>query len=914
MLKLFRMFLIVVLFAALPAMAQEGEETPLNITEFTLENGLQVILVEDHSAPTVAVDVWYRVGGANDPEGRSGFAHLFEHLMFEGSAHVPSGEFDVLLGGIGGNNNAYTATEVTGYWEVLPSNYLPLGLWLEADRMASLRVNPVSMEVQRSVVIEEYNFRVSNSPYGAGINDLYTLPHDYAPYQRWTIGSPEDLNAASFEDVKDFHATYYVPNNATLVVAGDLDPEATSTLVEELFGQIPRQADPPALPAYEPTQREAAEEITIEDGLINTPLYGVAYVLPPRNHPDFPALELVSQILGSGASSRMAQAFLDTGLAADMGSFTDGNRGPSLLISYVFPNEGVDLEQTAEVYNAEIDKILNEGVDPLELEKTINGIRSGRIVGLETAMGLAESVQTANFYFGSTDAIFGEIERYEEVTVEDIQRVVQEYMAPEDQVVINVVPGEETLAPGVAAPATTEGDPEAFVSTVILAQDTPPDPLPLSEFNLPNITETTLANGLQVIVVEKPEIPIISIDLVLRGGESAVASEQAGLAELTADTLTRGTETRSAQEIAQTIEQVGGVIGSGASQDALTVGVFATKEDIPLAFELLGDVALNPSFPQNEFEIARENLLNDQLYYQSDPEELSIRTFTDLLYGDHPYGNISTSESLEALTREDVTGYYQAQAHPANSFLIVAGDISLDEAVEMAESTFGGWQGEGESPSVTYAAPPQREGIEIYLLDRPGSTQANVVVGQTGLMGDSPDRFSTVVLNHVLGGNGLLSRLALNLREEKGYTYGVGSSFSFPTDLGYFRVRSAVGNDVVEPALREILGEIERIQTEEVSEDELAQSEGNLIGSYAADLETYQSFVDAIINLKMRGQSLDALGTYGQDIEAVDSAAVLAAAQQYINAENLLIVVVGDASVIQDDLENIAPVTVIAEE
>ncbi|MBC7811961.1 MAG: insulinase family protein, partial [Burkholderiales bacterium] len=833
----------------------QDDETSLDVIEYTLANGLEVILVEDHSAPTVAVDIWYRVGGANDPAGRSGFAHLFEHMMFQGSAHIGKGELDSLIEAVGGNiPNAYTDAEQTAYFQIVPSQQLPLALWVEADRMASLAVNQTNFDNQRAVVIEEYQLRVGNAPYGEAFEEIFTAPLDYAPYRQRVIGSIEDLNAATLDDVREFHATYYVPNNATLVVAGDFDAEQTRTLIDEYFGDIPAQAEPPELPAYEPTERGGAERVTLEDPLIADPALLIGYAGPPRADDDYPALELATRILGAGNSSRMAQAFLDTGLAADASILADGNTGPSIVIGYVFPNSGVALEEVEQVYNGEIERIMTEGVDADELEKAINQISSERLVGLETAADLAEAVQDANHFFDDPQAVFGELEEFRAVTSEDIQRVVGEYLAPEDQYIMTVVPGEPTTADDPEPVVGGTGSPEddEVEPTFTIEQETPPDALPINEFVLPQITEATLDNGLDVIVVERAELPIISLDLFLLGGRSAESAEQAGVSALAANLLTRGTETRSAQDIASAIEQVGGIIGAEAREDGLSMGVFALKEDQDLAFDLLGDIALHSTFPEGELDIQRDIMLTDLAYSLTVPDEIATRTFLDLVFGDNPYGGVPTEDSLAALEREDIVDYYNQHLNPERAFLIIAGDVTVDEALAMAEATFGDWEAPGDAAEIAVPATPVSAEPAIYLVDRPGSTQATFLLGELGISGDSPDRYEIQVMNQILGGS-FGSRLVRQLREELGYTYSISSGFNTPAEQGYFRVRASVRNDVAGPALQAILDEIEAIRSEPVSTDELADVQANIVGRFALRLETYQDFVDEIAALKLAG-------------------------------------------------------------
>jgi predicted Zn-dependent peptidase len=410
------------------------------ITEYWLENGLQVILVEDHSAPTVAVDVWYQVGGGDDPVGRSGFAHLFEHLMFQGSGNVPPGAHFEWIARAGGDTNATTGLDRTNYFEVLPAHQLPLGLWLEAERMRSLMVDEANFDREREVVKEEYRQRVENQAYGEAHLLLQTRPFAYAPYQQPVIGSIADLDRAALAEVQAFHDAYYKPNNAVLVVAGDIDMEQTRELVERYFGDIPRQEPAPTRPPYVPAQGGQAATVTLQDDLARVPATFMGYVVPPRDHPDYYAATVLSYALSGGDSSRLARVLVDPGLAAAANTWVTGNRGPSLFGVVLVPNQTVPLEMLELIYAAQLDQIREEGLEPEELTKVVNQVRTEQINGLQSALGLAESVQAANFYLGDPRAVLADIERFRAVTSEDIQRVAREYLGGEDRLVIRVAP------------------------------------------------------------------------------------------------------------------------------------------------------------------------------------------------------------------------------------------------------------------------------------------------------------------------------------------------------------------------------------------------------------------------------------------------------------------------------------------
>jgi len=903
--KYLLVFLTLCLMAGL-SLAQA--EQVLNYEQYTLDNGLDVILVQDESAPTVAVDVWYNVGGANDPEGKSGFAHLFEHMMFEGSANMPEGGIDDLVTTAGGILNAYTSIDVTAYYQALPSHQLPLALWLEADRMAGLPVTQTNLDNQRAIVIEELQLRVTNSPYGEALQTLYTLPYTYEPYKSRVIGSIEDINAAVVEDVKAFHRTYYVPNNATLVVAGDIDFDVTRQLVDDLFAQIPAGDEPPALPDYTPTEQDEAEIVTLEDPLINLPAVLIGYETPPRVSDDYAALSLLARILSVGDSSRLAQKLLDTGQAIVADSVVLDNRGPSLFGVLLLPNMGVDVEEVEQVFYDELQLILDEGVPQEELDKAIAIIQADRVLGLETAFDLAESVQVANYYYGDPQAVYTEIEAFEAVTSEDIQRVIAEYLDETDRHVIYVNPSDASPPPPVEPSVSEDTGADEPDYRYVIEQSEPPESLEVNEFTLPDISEFTLDNGLEVVVIEQPNMPIISLDMLLPGGASAASDELSGLAGMTGALISRGTDNRTAQELAGTIEQVGGFIGSGGGQDSLSAGVFALIEDRELAFELLSDMVLNADFPEEEVERERQASISSLEANLAEPSFVADRTFYELLYGDHPYGTSTTFESLEAITRDDIVEFYDSQRQPERAVLIIAGAITADEGLAQAEAYFGEWEGSIET--VEYPEIEMQDETQIYLVDRPGSTQAEFVIGNIGLKGDSLDFFPVRVMNDVLGGT-FASRLVQNIREEKGYTYSIGSGFSFPADIGVFSVSAAVRNDVIGLAIQEVFNEIERVQEDPFTDMELENSKSGIIGRFALALETYQDFVDAVVSYKLRGVNLNRLSDYPQLVQDVTTDDVLDVANEYIQPDQFVIVVVGDASEIQEQLEEIALVTVI---
>jgi zinc protease len=949
--------LLTLLLATVLRPVQAQEAAALDIVTYTLDNGLAVILVEDRSAPTVAVDVWYDVGGANDQENRSGFAHLFEHLMFQGSANVAPGEHFRLIAAAGGDANATTGIDRTNYFQTLPSHQLPLALWLEAERMRSLRITEENFVREREVVKEEYRLRVENQPYGQAQLLWQTLPFDYEPYESTVIGSIEDLDAATLDEVLAFHDAYYKPNNATLTVAGDIDVEQTQALIEQYFGTIVGEEEAPTLPEYEFTLQEESQAITVTDPLAQVPATFVAYRIPSRADDDYYALEVLARILGVGNSSRLAQALVDTGQAAAASVLTQGNVGPSLLSAILIPNPGVEPQQLVDVYDEELTRLREGEVSDDELEKAVNQIRAQTLTSLESVLSVAENVQAANFYLGDPERLLDELARYEEVTVDDIARVAEQYLTPTSRNVINVAVAQAatptqprsplaqpaspltpstaitgTVAPTVTSAVTNQAtsgvtetvanptpQPTITATPTLSATGTatetattdervaPPTPLPVRSLNLPEVTESELDNGLTVISVPQHQLPIFTVVLVVPGGESAAATEP-GLAGLTASLLTRGTTERSAQEIAGAIEQLGGQLAASANQDTVNVFVTGLRENLDESFALLGDVTLNPTFPEDELALARQQTLTGLQVTLSTPAFVAQQLLNQTLYGDHPYGATVTPAGVADITRPDLVDYYEAQFHPNEAILLVIGDVTHEEAVDRAEATFGDWPATDEAETVDYPTPPERTEQAIYLIDRPGSTQATMALGHLLPEADEEERYALTVANQILGA-GPSSRLFQTLREERGYTYGIFSGLTTPRDQSSLIIQASVRNEVVAPALTAILLEMTDLRTTSAPTAELTSAKSYLIGNYALQTETATAVASRILDLHLRGLPLDALADYPTEIEAVDAAAVQTAAERYILPNEIAIVVVGDADQIEEALETVAPVT-----
>lgn len=433
-----------VLALAAPATAQQSAPTGnIPVESYELPNGLQVVLSEDHTTPVVAVDVWYHVGSRNERPGRSGFAHLFEHMMFQGSENVGKAEHLQLVERAGGSMNGSTTEDRTNYFETLPANRLNLGLWLEADRMRSLAITPENVENQREVVKEERRLRIDNSPYGSSFLAIsYEVPYSQScyAYNHSVIGSMDDLNAAPLPDVQQFFDTYYAPNNAVLTIVGDFDPAQAKQLVEEYFGDIPSGPAPDPVQCSEPFSHLPTSR-TIEDNNATVPAYFAAYGVPSVESPDQYPVALLAEVLGSGESSRLYQRLVQQEkVATAVQSFADIRKGPGVFIVFAIPNQEVTTDRIATLIDEEIARIRRHGITAAELEKVKNRYRAREVLGRQTVLGKAEALQSATYFAGGPDAINTELQKYLAVTRADLKRVADQYLTPQNRAVVITQP------------------------------------------------------------------------------------------------------------------------------------------------------------------------------------------------------------------------------------------------------------------------------------------------------------------------------------------------------------------------------------------------------------------------------------------------------------------------------------------
>lgn len=891
------------------------EVAPLAYTMRTLPNGLRVYAMPDPNTANVSVQVWYDVGSVDDPEGRSGFAHLFEHIMFKSTRNMPEQFFDRLTEDVGGFNNASTYDDFTNYYEVVPANHLERVLWAEADRMGSLVVNEESFASERDVVKEELRQRVLASPYGRLFYFyLNQTNYDVHPYGRPGIGSIEDLDAATVEDVRAFHATYYRPDNAVLVVAGNFDQAQLDRMVDQYFADIARPSR--AIPRDYPTEptRTQPRDYTAYAPNVPLPAVMISYPQPASTDPDLPALMVLDAIMSRGNSSRLYQSLVyEQQIAAQVFTNLEATQDPGAYGLFAILSEGQTAEAGVNALTAQIARMRDEPVTQAELDEAKNEIVTSTIENRETAYGRAFELADAVIRYGDAGYADRLLAAVQATTAAHVQRVARRILNDQRRVVVRYLPEQEgatgdTIGTSPNIQARRLDIPQSEIPTYTLAaegqREAPPAAGAPVDARIPPASQRTLANGLRVIVAPNRALPLISADLRVASGGSADPADRAGLASMTADLLTRGTTTRSATEIASQIESLGASISSGAGVDSSAVSLMTRSDRAGDAFTVFADVTRNPAFAQEELERAQQEALDGLQVALSQPGSIGQFAMTRAIYGEAPYGAVASPRSIGAISRDEMGGFHRSFWRPDNAVLVITGDVSADEGFALAEGHFGDWA-RPEAPlparpdASAYAAAPR-----TIVVDLPQTGQAAVLMGLRGVARTDADYFPLLVANNVLGG-GYSARLNNEIRIRRGLSYGAGSSMQARMAPGPIVASAQTRNDAAVQVYELMRAEIDRIGDAPTPEAELTARKAVLIGGFGRSIETTAGLAGQISTLALYGLPPERLGTYVADITSVTPAQAQAASQRYFDPDRADLVIVGDAQHFYDGVRRV---------
>jgi zinc protease len=878
--------------------------------KFTLPNGLEVILSRRTTIPMVAVNLWYHVGPANEEPGRTGFAHLFEHMMFQASKHVPEDSHFRFLESAGASDvNGSTSFDYTNYYETVPSNQLELALWLESDRMGYLleKVDEVSFANQQDVVRNERRQRTENQPYGMAEEAVWqTLFPKEHPYYAVVIGSHADIQAAKLDDVKRFFKQYYAPNNATLTLVGDFDPAQARALITKYFGTLKRGPVVPPIKASTPAI--TAERRKVVPSRVELQRVSMAWITPAFFTPGDAEADIAATILGGGRSSRLYKKLVyERQIAQDVSAVQQSFGIRSVFQIDATARPGRTAAELEQAIDEELALLVQSGVEPREVERARNTIETNIVGSLESITGLADRLNSYNHFMKTPDYVEKDFARYGAVTPAQVQAFARDNLRTNARTVIHAVPGEPDFGANVPTPPKPTSKPGEGAESINAAEDwrmTPPKPGTAKPLQVPTPVTATLPNGLTLILSERKTVPIVATQLVFRTGSDANPLDRPGLANFVAAMLDEGTTTRNALQIADEVAVLGGSLGTSSSMDASTVSARSLAKNFPALLNVVADVVLNPSFPAAEIERQRAQRLAQLVQQREDPGSVAAVTMASALYGPkHPYGypEIGTEASVKAMTAADMQAFWKQNFVPNNAALIVAGDITMPELRALAEKAFGGWQ--RGTPAQPQLNAPQTTDAKVVIVNKPGP-QTQVRVGTVGAPRSSPDFRPLQLMNVTLGGS-FSSRINMNLREKNGYTYGASSQFTFRKAAGPFQIGSGVRTGVTGPAIGEIFNELRGLMSNPVSEDELRRAKDSLSNSLPGAFETNGNAIGNFANVFTYSLPIDYYSRYAEQVAAVTTAQTADVARRYVDPAKMVVVAVGDLEKIEPELKKL---------
>jgi len=875
----------------------------LDYDRFTLDNGLTVLVHEDRKAPVVAASIWYHVGSKNEPAGQTGFAHLFEHLMFNGSENY-DGEWFEPLEQVGATSlNGTTWLDRTNYFETVPTPALDLALWMESDRMGHLlgAVTQEKLDNQRGVVQNEKR-QGDNRPYGRVNYNLYEglFPPDH-PYHHSTIGSMEDLNDASLDAVHQWFRDYYGPNNAVLALVGDIDLATAREKVELYFGDIPSGPDVDSFAEWMPQRDFSTHEIQYDE--VPATLANRAWVVPGRSTQDKALLDLAASVLGNGRNSRL---YLD--LVYNRQRATSVNIGvtPFELASVFDLSVNLNPGEDASVANEAIDRVLAEfledGPTEEELERVVTGINARTVRGLEQVNGKANILAEGQLYAGNPLFIEQYLDWVNRATPAEVVDAARRYLGDGWHQVDVVSVGEYS--------SDTEG--------LDRSTGLPPIPTELPTLRFPEIRTSTLTNGVQVVLAERSAVPMVEMSIQFNAGYAADAGGKLGVASFAMSMLDKGTRTRGSLEIAAEEETLGANMSAGSNLDASSISLSALKTELEPSIELWADILLNPVFDQEEIDRLRGQWIANIAQEKADPAGLALRLLPPVIYGsDHAYGvpftGSGTEDSIESLTRDDLVGFKDTWLRPDNATIFVAGDTTLDEITPLLESALGGWTAPGNAAptkNITDVGLPTAP--RMILIDIPNSPQSYILAGHVAPGLGSDRDLALEAMNDILGG-AFTSRVNMNLREDKGWSYGARTFFQSAQAQRPFMVRAPVQTDRTGDSLVELMKELEAIQgPSPITEDEMSRTIAGATRGLPGQFQTARAVLNSLITSERYGRPLDYAASLTERYEALEMEDLQSAAGEIVQPYSLTWVVVGDLNEIRGQIEalDIAPIEI----
>jgi zinc protease len=899
-----------------------GNEIVIPYEKYVLPNGLTVVVSEDHSDPVVYVDVTYHVGSAREQIGKSGFAHFFEHMMFQGSDHVADGQHIKMVSEAGGSMNGSTTEDRTNYFETVPSNQLEKMIWLESDRMGYLldAVSQKKFEIQRSTVKNERGQRIDNVPYGLVGQTIGQALYPYGhPYSWPVIGYLEDLNRSNVNDLKNFFLRWYGPNNATLTIVGDVKPADALKLAEKYFGGIPSG---PAVTAasFPAVTLDKDRYLSFTDNYAKLPLLAVVYPTVPNYNKDMAALQCLAQVIGQGRNSVMFQQLVKKQTALQAGGFSSMNELAGQFFFQVIPSPGKSLADMEKAFRATLDSFEQRGVTEDDVAKFKGSRESQLINGLQSVQG--KGVQLASFqtFTGNPNKIADLLKMYSSLTRDDVMAAYRKYIKGKGAVILSVVPkGQEAL---VAAADNYKIDSTHYVAPnygyeglkyVKATDNFDRTKTPAIGANpavkVPAFWRKDLANGAKVIGTQNTEIPTVTFSLTIPGGHLASANDlsKAGLASFFTDMMLEDTKNYTAEDLSVELQKLGSSIGIFSGTDGVTYTVQALKKNFDQTLKLLQERMFNPKFTQQSFDRLQKQAIQALKQQKGQPGAVADGVFAKLNYGDKNILGISedgTEETVKNITLQDIENYYKNYMTSVGAKVVIVGDIKEEEV--MPKLAFLDKLPKKKITLPKPEATPAVDKTKVYLVDVPKGAQTEFRVGYaTGLKYDATgDYYKSYLTNFPLGG-GFNSRLNLNLREAKGWTYGASSRFSGDEYSGNWEFSSGIRADATDSALADVIKDVKNYLQNGPTDAEVSFMKNAIGQSDALRYETGTQkamFIRRILDYNLPANYTE---QQAKILKGMTKEQMIAYSHKYLNPEKMNILLVGDKAKIIENVKKL---------
>ena len=892
------LLLFTIFFFISNAQDKKYPDIDIPFTKYVLENGLTLIVHEDHKVPLASFNIWYHVGSKNEKPGKTGFAHLFEHIMFTSTEHWSN--FDEVLQTVGGSNDGTTNNDRTNYYETFSSSGLERVLWLEADRMGFLLkgLDSVKVDIQRGVVQNEKR-QWENQPYAVAeeltVKSTYPSNHPYS----WTvIGSMEDLSAASLDDVKEWFRTYYGPNNAIICIAGDVSAAEVFEKVKKYFGDIP--ASPPISKHSQWIAKMSGKHVQVAQDRVAQANLSKTWNIPGWGDQETIYLRLLGNILTNGKSSRLYKRLVyDASLASDVSFYADEREIGSQYNLYVDVKPGVDLNTIDAIMTEELGKIFSTGISPGELERAKTDYFVSFISSMEQILDKSEILAACETYGGSPD-YFKKIHGWiKAATPEDIRKAAMKWLS-DGEYVLKIMPyGDFKQA-------------DSQIDRKIIPPVSPP-----ADTKFPAVKDFTLSNGLKVYLAERHDVPTVLVDAAVNSGFASDPTKMEGLARLTGNMLLEGTTTKSSTQISDILLDLGSELHCNSTLDNTYLSLRTIKANFDASLAIFTEVLLHPAFPQKDFERVQHEQLLLVKQEQSDPRLLASRVMPGLIYGkEHPYGQSSggtgSEASIQRINKSLLVGFHETWFAPNNTSLFVTGDITEKELRQKLESQLAGWKTRAlPQKNIPAVAPAERP--VVYIIDKPEAIQSRIMVAEICTFCDETNHDAIEFMNTLIGGS-FLSRINMNLREDKHWSYGARSYIQDNQGPDVFIVSTSVQTDKTKESLIEILKELTEINTTKpISQDEFKTEQTNSILSVAGNWETLESVQRVMIDMVEHHRGNDYANNYTSVLKKFTKENIQSAAAGVIKPQNLTWLIIGDRKTIEAGIRalDLGPVQVL---